>query len=75
MANLTLSIDDDLLRKARIRALSRGTSVNALLREYLEHFADSGRADSLANLQRLAESAGSGGRSGGWSRDDLQERQ
>ena len=36
MANLTLAVDDQLLRQARLRALEQGTSVNALLRDYLE---------------------------------------
>ncbi len=39
MANLTLSIDDELLKRARIRALEADTSVNALVRAYLEDFA------------------------------------
>jgi predicted HicB family RNase H-like nuclease len=39
MGNLTLTIDDDLLRRARIRALEQGTSVNSLVREYLRHVA------------------------------------
>ena len=38
VANLTLSLDDDTLRRARIRALERGTTVNALVRDYLETF-------------------------------------
>ena len=36
MTNLTLSIDEMLLRKARIKALERGTSVNAMVREFIE---------------------------------------
>ena len=35
MANLTLSLDDGLLQKAREAALRDNTSVNALVREYL----------------------------------------
>lgn len=34
MVNLTISIDDDLFPKERIRALSSGTSVSALLRNH-----------------------------------------
>ena len=33
MANLTIAIEDEVLRKARLKALEQGTSVNALLRE------------------------------------------
>jgi predicted HicB family RNase H-like nuclease len=34
--NLTITVDDEVLRRARIRALQQGTSVNVLLREFLE---------------------------------------
>ena len=36
MANLTLSIDSDLLKKSRKIAIDKDTSVNALVREFLE---------------------------------------
>ncbi|GAB6044306.1 DUF6364 family protein [Endothiovibrio diazotrophicus] len=39
MAKLTLSIEDDLLRRAHMHAQEQGTTVNALLRGYLERFA------------------------------------
>ena len=39
--NLTITVDDEVLRRARIRALQQGTSVNALLREFLESYAGS----------------------------------
>lgn len=42
MANLTITVDDEVLRRARIRALERGTSVNAVLGEYLRLFAGGG---------------------------------
>ena len=34
--NLTLSIDEDLLKSARKAALEMNTSVNSLIREYLQ---------------------------------------
>ena len=36
MTNLTLTVDENLLRKARILALERGTSVNSMVREFIE---------------------------------------
>ncbi|SVA38362.1 uncharacterized protein METZ01_LOCUS91216, partial [marine metagenome] len=30
MGNLTLAIDEDILRRARVRAADQGTSVNAV---------------------------------------------
>ena len=76
MANVTLAIDDDLLQKARVKAVHENTSVNAVLRDFLAQWVrdESERA-------RLAEQVGahlSGGvyRSGGagWSRDELHTR-
>jgi plasmid stability protein len=78
MANLTLTIDDGLLLRARRRALEHGTSVNALVREYLERFAgpddsaDVGRA-LVAIAERSSGSSGSAGRT--WTREALHERQ
>ena len=40
MTNLTLTIDEAQLRKARIVALERGTSVNALVREFIDNIVD-----------------------------------
>jgi plasmid stability protein len=76
VSNLTITIDDDLLRRARVRALQQGTSVNALLREYLEAFAG---ADSFAAARRrfveLARRSTSGGKGRRrWTRDELHER-
>lgn len=43
MAKLTIALEDELLRRARIRALEQGTSVNVLVRDYLTAFADQNR--------------------------------
>jgi plasmid stability protein len=48
MANLTIAVDDDLLRKARIRSVKLGTSVNAVLREYLEEWTNGKKAQRTA---------------------------
>jgi hypothetical protein len=77
MANLTITIDDRLLKVARIRALEAGTSVNALLRAYLERYAGSGQAaEALTGFARLARrsAATSGPRGRTWTRDELHDR-
>ncbi|MGE3595968.1 MAG: hypothetical protein AB7N70_10490 [Dehalococcoidia bacterium] len=74
MANLTIAIDDDVLLRARKRALDQGTSVNAVLRDYLEAYAGD-RARRVAMQRFLANAARSGARSSEpWSRDELHER-
>jgi len=76
MANLTITIDDALLRRARIRALEQGTSVNALLREYLVAYAGSAQLQARALADLLELSAGATSRRGAatWTRDELHER-
>ena len=41
MANLTITIDEDVLRDARIEALYRKTSVNRMVADYLRQVAGS----------------------------------
>jgi plasmid stability protein len=77
MANLTLTIDDELLRRARIRALQRGTSVNAVVRAYLSAYAGDdlareGVRNFLEIARRAESSSGPDGRE--WSREALHER-
>jgi plasmid stability protein len=76
MANLTIAIDDELLLRARVRALEQHTSVNSLVRDYLEAYADAGAkwrqaADSILQLAARTH-AGRGNRR--WTRDELHER-
>lgn len=75
MANLTLTVDDQVLQRARMVALRRNTSVNAAVREFLERF--SGENESAAALAAFLDdarssTAGSGG-SRTWRREDLYE--
>lgn len=73
--NLTLSIDDRLLKEAREVARSMGKSVNQLVREYLEQLTARDEAErDLEELRRL--SIESEGRSKGWKfdRDEIHER-
>jgi hypothetical protein len=73
--NVTLAIEDEVIQEARHRAEALGTSVNQLVREYLEQFA--GRtnpatdADEFARLSRESQ-----GNSHGWKfdREELHER-
>lgn len=78
MTNLTIAVDEDVLRRARIRALEEGSSVNALLREYLIAYAasDDRVTHDRAVLRRVLDRARtnpghSGGRS--WTREELYE--
>ncbi len=74
--NLTITVEDDVLKRARIRALEENTSVNAILREYLESYAgvSARRRDALEHLLRLSERSEAGRGDATWTRDDLHDR-
>lgn len=76
MKNVTLSVDEKVLATARRYAAERGTSVNALVREFL--LGISRRRDQAreARKQIREMSRKSAARIGfvSWSRDDLHER-
>ena len=77
MANLTITIDDDVLHRARRRALEQRTSVNALLRDYLERYVGDGTTNAaLTGFLELARSsqARSGRKGRTWTRDDAHDR-
>lgn len=74
--NLTLQLDTEVIRRARIVAAKRGTSVSALAAAQLMGLVDEderveqarGRAEAI-----LKKAAPRGGRS--WTRDELHDRQ
>jgi len=73
--NITLAIDDDLVKAAREVATAMGKSLNQIIRDYLEHLTDRDRVErDMEELERLSrESKGnSGGRR--WTRDEIHER-
>ena len=76
MKNITLSIDEKVLASVCRYAAQQGSSVNALVREFL--FGISHRQDRASQARkRLEEMSGkSKARIGplSWSRDDLHER-
>lgn len=77
MTNVTLAIEEDLLKRARIRALEEGTSVNAVIRTHLERYArqDARRAALDRVLDQARRSSASSGPSGRhWTREELHDR-
>lgn len=55
MPNVTISLPDHLLERARRYAAQRGTSLNHLLREYLEELVGLNRAQLEESLKRMLE--------------------
>ncbi len=64
MSNLTISVDDEIIKRARVRAIQQGTSVSAKLREFLQHYVDESentlrkqREDAAVRLVQAIEAA------------------
>lgn len=76
MANLTITVDDEVLRRARVRAIQQDVSVNSLLRDYLEAYAAAGPAWEAAAeaILRLSSQTRSGRGDRRWTRDEIHER-
>jgi hypothetical protein len=74
-ANLTIQLDESVIRQARILAAKRGTSVSGLVARELDALvaADARYEDAQARAVELLDRATPrGGRS--WQRDELHER-
>ena len=72
---LKLSIDDEVPRRARLRAEALGVSVDRLVRQYLEQLTET--SDPIASSAEFARlSRISAGNSRGWkfNRDEIHER-
>jgi plasmid stability protein len=77
MANLTITVDDEVLKRARMRALEQDTSVNAVLREYLEAYSGVRREqlEAVSKVISLSDEVSSRRGDRSWSRDELHERE
>ena len=76
MANITLKIDEELLKKARRLAHQRKTSVNAVVRKGIEDFVsgDLSREAAAKGLEAFFSRGRARVGAKNWIRDDLHER-
>lgn len=79
MSNITIALDESLLRSARIKAVQAGTTVNAVLREKLREFVGetSVEPDHMKGMRQfIAMARKSKGNSQGrkWTREDAYQR-
>lgn len=74
--NLTVTVDNDVLKRARIRAIMEGTSANAVVREFLAAYAGAAgpRRVAVDRLLTLSGAATSGRGTANWTRDELHDR-
>jgi plasmid stability protein len=75
MTNLTISLDEDIIREARVRAIREGTSLSAKVREFLAQYAQEQPShlagQGFLNLARQSQANSQGTR---WSREDAYDR-
>ena len=76
MKNITLSVDDHVLERVRVYAAEHQTTVNALVRHYLERIARSeDRArEAMRELRALSDRSAAEVGPITWRRDDLYDR-
>ena len=73
--NLTLSVDEKIVRKARKAAESLGMSLNEAVRRFLVELAGGASADQdIAELRELSRQSGGASRSQRLDREELHER-
>ncbi|MBN2356932.1 hypothetical protein JXO59_12525 [candidate division KSB1 bacterium] len=75
--NLTMAIDEALLKKARKIAIDRDTTLTGLIRKYLQNLVEQEEKSKAAGIQELFDlfersEAVVGEKT--WTRDDLHER-
>ena len=76
MKNITLSVDEDVVRTVRRYAAERGSTVNALVREFLTGLAN--REDrarqARQRIRQLSDQSTARVGSRSWTREELHER-
>ncbi len=77
MPNITLSVDEEIIKKARKIAVDKNTTLTAMIRKFLQSVADSDATEKKQAIKKLQKSFQELSRDMGprtWTRDDLYER-
>ena len=77
MPNITLSVDDDIVKKVRKIAIDKNTTLTAMVREYLTSVAtrdDQVKHEAISKLRQTFKTIGRDMDKRKWSREDLHER-
>lgn len=76
MKNITLSVDEETLERVKVVAAKRKTSVNAIVRDYLDTIATAEDRTERARRRLLELARDSKAEAGPitWKRDDLYDR-
>lgn len=77
MSNITLSVDDEVIRKVRKIAIDKNTTLTQIVRDFLTSVATRGAAQRMRAVRRLETSFEEFSRDMGkrdWGREELHER-
>jgi len=76
MATLNLPVEDSLLQRAASLAITQGTTLNALLNNYLKQYVNNETPYQQATqrILELAKQSNAMSENGRWTRDSLYER-
>jgi hypothetical protein len=77
MPNITMNVDENVIKKVRKLAIDRNTTMTALIRDYLENLAEQEAMERRLSLDELEAGFSRYSRAHGsktWTRQDLHER-
>jgi hypothetical protein len=76
MTNVTLSIDEEDLKQARVLALQQGSSLNAVIRHFVKSYIDDSKRYQQVTERIMQQAEDSQYYSEGkkWTREELYER-
>ena len=77
MPNITLSVNEEIIKKVRKIAVDRNTTLTAMVREYLHTIAAGDAAEKQRTIDTVRQSFREWSRDMGprtWTRDSLHER-
>jgi hypothetical protein len=77
MPNVTLSVDEETIKKVRKIAIDQNTTLTAMIREFLKSVAERGGPEKDRAVRRVKDSFAKYSRDMGqrtWRREDLHER-
>ena len=78
MSNITLSVDDEIIKKVRKIAIDKNTTLTQMIRDFLAFVAARGAAQRMQAVKELEMSFEQFSRDMGkreWRREELYERQ
>ncbi len=77
MSNITMTLDDEVIKKVKIIAVEKNTTLTGLVRDYLTKMAkreDQRKEDVIAQLSKMMNAQDAKIGKITWTRDELHER-